>query len=334
VGWAGARPTALVIGWSLCGHRTHLQRHLDPRAREPELVASTWDLFEAFDKANSVDAESKDQGLGRIVQCCSALTAKYYPAGTSTSDKITLLGSLAKDTGVRPLADTDVLFRMPPLTYSRFNDYTGNGQSALLQEVREALRSKYPRTNIRGDGPVVVVDFSDLPAVEVVPGVLDSDGSNILYADAWVPVTRNGGDWEKADYGAELRALDSVDGPVDGQLRRLIRYMKGWRHHCDAGIKSIVLELMAIDFMKAWDKTQTSFIYDDWLVRDFLRYMVNNYTTTYSLPGSGKTIETSLGWYMEARESMKDATSACQYGPDNWLNQYYWRKVLGDDFGE
>ena len=33
--------------------------------------------------------------------------------GTKASESVTLLGSLAKDTGVRPLADADVLFRMP-----------------------------------------------------------------------------------------------------------------------------------------------------------------------------------------------------------------------------
>lgn len=295
-------------------------------------MATTYDLFQAFDKAIALDDESKERGIGRIVDCASALTAKYYP-DARTSDKITLIGSLAKNTSVRPLADADVLFRMPAGTWSRFDDYAGNGQSALLQEVRETLRSRYPRTDIRGDGPVVVVDFSDQPAVELVPGVLVSDGSTILYAEAWVPVTRGGGDWEKADYGAELRALDAADGPAKGQLRRLLRYMKIWRRHRNAWIKSIVLELMAIDFMKTWDKSQTSFTYDDWLVRDFLRYMVNNFTTTYYLPGSGKAIDTGVGWYTEALDSGKDAASACGSEASEWLYVYHWRKVFGDKFG-
>ncbi|MBE1551917.1 hypothetical protein GGC64_006004 [Mycobacterium sp. OAS707] len=247
------------------------------------------------------------------------------------TDTVTELGSLAKKTGIRPLADVDVLFRMPPGTYSRFNDYTGNGQSALLQEVREVLRQRYPRTEIRGDGPVVVVSFSDQPAVEVVPGVLVADGSNILYAEAWVPVTRDGGEWERADYGAELGALDAADGPLGGQLRRLIRYMKAWRRHCDTELKSIVLELMAVDFAKTWSDERSSFTFDDWLVRDFLRYMVNNYTTTYRLPGTAKTIETGYGWYIEALE---DAAEACRHDPDDVLYRHYWRKVLGDDFGK
>ncbi|WP_225952693.1 hypothetical protein [Mycobacterium sp. OAS707] len=288
-------------------------------------------MFRAFDKAIAVDEESVDRGIGRIVECARAMNAKYYSEGTSVTDTVTELGSLAKKTGIRPLADVDVLFRMPPGTYSRFNDYTGNGQSALLQEVREVLRQRYPRTEIRGDGPVVVVSFSDQPAVEVVPGVLVADGSNILYAEAWVPVTRDGGEWERADYGAELGALDAADGPLGGQLRRLIRYMKAWRRHCDTELKSIVLELMAVDFAKTWSDERSSFTFDDWLVRDFLRYMVNNYTTTYRLPGTAKTIETGYGWYIEALE---DAAEACRHDPDDVLYRHYWRKVLGDDFGK
>jgi hypothetical protein len=296
-------------------------------------MATTADLFRAFNTKITLDESDRDRGLQRIIACTAALTEKYYPAGTAPSDKVTLIGSLGKDTGTNPIADADVMFHMPAGTWNRFTNYAGNGQSALLQEVRDVLTKRYPSTKIRGDGPVVVVSFTTAPTVEIVPTAFVSDNANILYASGEVPVTRDGGQWEFVDYGAQLNALNNADGPVDGQLRRLIRYMKAWRKCSYATLKSIVLELMAIDFMKTWDRSQTSATYDDWLVRDFLRYMIDHYTYTYPIPGTTRSIGTGVGWFLDAQESVKDADAACRYQPDNSMYLYYWRKVLGNDFG-
>jgi hypothetical protein len=296
-------------------------------------VVTTSALFGAFHSKIALRRESEERGLLRIVECGDKLRKKYFPQSEKTAEHITILGSLAKDTGVEPLLDADALFRMPAGTYSRFNDYAGNGQSALLQEVRNVLRDRYPRTNIRGDGPVVVVSFSDGPAVEIVPGVLLDDGSNILSARGMVPVTRDGGRWENADYGAEWQTISSLDRSVDGQLRRLIQYMKAWRQRQDASLKSIVLELMAADFITGWDKSRTSMTFDDWLVRDFLKYMVEHYYNTYRMPGTGKEIDTGVGWLVQAQKSAQSAANACRHESDSVLYRLYWQEVFGSAFG-
>ncbi|OBJ08635.1 hypothetical protein A5624_19925 [Mycobacterium sp. 1482292.6] len=296
-------------------------------------LVSTYSLFSSFHSRISLKEESQQQGLYRVIQCGEALRRRYFPDSENVSDHITLLGSLVKDTGIEPLLDADVLFRMPAGTYSRFDNYAGNGQSALLQEVRDALQTRYPRTVIRGDGPVVVVSFSEPPAIEVVPAVLLSEGSNIVSARGFVPVTREGGRWEHEDYGAEWTTLNSLDKSVNGQLRRLICYMKVWRRHTGALMKSIVLEMMATAFMSGWDRSQTSYTYDDWLVRDFLKYMVDHYTTTYYTPGTGKAIDTGVGWYVDATNSAEAAANACLHLADDLLYRYYWREVFGSEFG-
>lgn len=294
---------------------------------------STYALFSSFHQRISLKEASSDRGFSRIAECGEALRKKYFPDSDKVSNHITLLGSLSKDTGIEPLRDADVLFRMPAGTYSRFNDYSGNGQSALLQEVRTVLRGRYPKTDIRGDGPVVVVSFSDMPAVEIVPAVLLDEGSNILSANGFVPVTRDGGSWEAANYGAEWSAINTLDGSVDGQLRRLIQYMKAWREKQYASLKSIVIELMTTEFMRQWDKSRTSYTFDDWLVRDFLQYMIDNYYTKYFMPGTGKEIDTGVGWITQAKASAVSASNACRQESDSVLYRLYWREVFGNDFG-
>lgn len=295
-------------------------------------MPTTTELFSRFDRRITVGETEKDAALGRAFDCANALKNAYSP-DKKVSDVVTLLGSFAKNTGRTPLADVDVLFHMPAGTYGRFEAYTGNGQSALLQEVRDVLRKRYPGTDIRGDGPVVVVAFTSGANVEVVPGVLFSEDPDILHAACKVPVTRDGGSWESSDYGAEYDALWRVDQPRKGQVARLIRYMKAWRAAHGVTFKSFVIELMAVDFAKNWPTSQSDYLYDDWLVRDFLKYAVEHYYSTYRMPGTGKQIDTGYGWYETAKKSHESARLACVFGSDSTLYLTYWRQVFGSGFG-
>lgn len=221
---------------------------------------------------------------------------------------------------------------MPVGTYTRFNEYAGNGQSALLQEVRGVLATRYPRTKIRGDGPVVVVDFAAGPSVEIVPGVLFSDGADNFHADCKVPITRGGGLWESSDYGIEYDNMATLQAATNGQYTRLIRYIKAWRRTWGITLKSMVLELMAAEFMYTWDRSRTGYVYDDWLVRDFFGHMVANYHSTYALP-TGRRIGTGVGWIDQAKQSSSDASSACNFGDSSSYYLIYWRSVFGNGFG-
>lgn len=247
---------------------------------------------------------------------------------------MTFIGSLPKNTALQPLADVDLVFALPVGTYQRIDAIAGNGQSSLLQEVRRVLQRRFPRTDIRGDGPVVVVEFSSGASVEVVPAVAVSDRS-VVRARCLVPVTRNGGSWEFADYGAQYDAVAQCDAQREGQYSRLIVYLKVWRRTKSALLKSVVIELMALDFFKTWDpeRKKTSHVYDDWLVRDFLGYMVDHQDQAYALPSSSKSLPTGYGWRNDAKESFDDAVRACLFGDDTSAYVANWRKVLGSGFG-
>lgn len=290
----------------------------------------TIELFQAFDSRITATRDEWRAAVGRLLECGNALTAHYYPR--SSGDHLTIIGSAAKGTAVKPMGDADGVFHMPSGTYHRFDDYAGNGQSALLQEVRGVLAKRYPRTAIRGDGPVVVVEFSTGPNAEIVPGVLISDGADDFHVSCHVPVTRDGGSWQSAQYGAEYENATRLDVATRGQYTRLVRYMKSWRVAQKVTFKSVVIELMAAEFMRRWSPDRHGYVYDDWLVRDFLGYMAENYHSTYMLP-TGKRIGTGVGWYEAAKSCRSVATLACDAGEASALYVLYWRKVLGHGFG-
>jgi tRNA nucleotidyltransferase (CCA-adding enzyme) len=100
---------------------------------------------------------------------------RYYYNSSSSTDNSFLIGSWAKHTRIRPPRDIDLVFVLPDDVYLRYENRVGNKQSQLLQEVRDVLRASYPRTDIRGDGPVVGVGFGSFD-VEVVPSFKLSSG--------------------------------------------------------------------------------------------------------------------------------------------------------------
>lgn len=291
---------------------------------------NTIDLFERLDERITASTDELNVAVRRVIDCAATLTAHYYPE--TGGRHLTVIGSVAKATSTSPMADADAVYHMPLGTYDRFDAYAHNGQSALLQEVRGVLARRFPRTTVRGDGPVVVVQFTSGPNAEIVPAVLVSDPADLVHVSCWVPVTRDGGSWEPADYGAEYERMTRLDADTGGQSSRLIRYMKAWRSNQTVDFKSVLIELMVADFMKTWPIDRSSHVFDDWLTRDFLAYAVNHQEATYTLP-SGKCISAGEDWPVMAYFSHQDAASACKHSDGSPMYVAYWRRVFGDDFG-
>ena len=82
---------------------------------------------------------------------------------------------------------------LPESYYNQFNSVYGNGQSRLLQAVRQAILVPYPRSEVRADGQVVKINFSDGMFFEILPAFKNWDGS-YRYPD-----TNMGGNWRSTN---------------------------------------------------------------------------------------------------------------------------------------
>ena len=90
---------------------------------------------------------------------------------------------------------------LPESYYNQFNSVYGNGQSRLLQVVRQAILVRYPRSEVRADGQVVKINFSDGMFFEILPAFKNWDGS-YRYPD-----TNMGGNWRSTNPKAEQDAM-------------------------------------------------------------------------------------------------------------------------------
>jgi len=90
---------------------------------------------------------------------------------TSDSAHSLYVGSYGRNTAISGFSDFDLIFQLPYSVYKQYNDYAGNGQSALLQAVKTSIERTYSTTNIRADGQVIQVPFNDGITFEVVPRI-------------------------------------------------------------------------------------------------------------------------------------------------------------------
>lgn len=254
---------------------------------------------------------------------CKCLNQHYYGINSATDNSI-LIGSWGKGTEVRPPRDIDLYFVLPVAVYNRFNAYTGNKQSALLQEVKTVLQKTFSTTSMRGDGQVVLVGFSTFD-VEVVPAILLTDGRY------WICDTHDGGSYTVSNPSAELAYITTENVNHNSNLIPLIKMLKAWQSHCSVPIKSFQLELIAAEFLKQSPWSMKGALYYDWLLRDFFAYLYGKANTTIYVPSTYEPIFLGNAWLSRIETAYRRANKACNYEYFDLVEEAgnEWQKIFG-----
>lgn len=279
--------------------------------------------FKQFDANLKLTA---DQILDGTTKYCGVTRClnDHYTNEISETNNSTLVGSWGKHTRMRPPRDVDLMYILPAETYHRFEQYSGNKQSALLQEVKGALQKTYPSTAMRADGQVVIVRFNSIN-VEIVPAFALNSGKY------WICDTNNGGRYKEFDATAEIKNMDDANRDTNGNARLLTKYMKAWQAECSVPIKSFWLELLSIDFLSSWTYKASSMFYHDWMSRDFLRYLCGKRNSYIVVPGTYEIIGLGDEWFSRAETAHDRSVKAEQYEYRDEIVAAgeEWQKIFG-----
>lgn len=258
--------------------------------------------------------------IKNIIKCLN----KHYRGIDSDSEYHMLGGSWGKLTHVRPPRDIDLIYFLPVEIYTRYAERTGNIQSQLLQEVKDVLASTFSQTAMRADGQVVMVGFNSY-MVEVVPAFRLQNGQ------AWICDSNQSGRYKTIDPVAEIRRFDVADKKCNSNSRDLVRMLKTWQAFCNVPIPSFILECLVLEFLGHWPYAGRSPFYYDWIVLDFLRYMLTRVNGHIIMPGSGEVMLVGNEWESRARSAIKAAEEACEYERQNYdyLAAEKWQKIFG-----
>jgi hypothetical protein len=289
------------------------------------------DRFKTFQDNLALTPNQVNDGITKYKNIVGYLNKAYWGIASDTENAF-LIGSWAKGTCIRPPRDVDLYFVLPPTVYGRFQTYSSNinKQSALLQEVKGKLQAlpSYWNSDIKGDGPVVLADFTSY-SVEIVPAfLLNYDDRSFYVCD-----TKNGGKYMMVKPLHEVDAIDEADARSNCNVRRLIRMLKCWQSYCSVPIKSFYLELLVIDFLDQWEYKSQSFFFYDWMCRDFFEWMITKVNSFVFAPGTWEVKWLGDAWKSRAESAYGRALKACDYERRNdMLNAGdEWQKIFGID---
>lgn len=83
------------------------------------------------------------QNTGTISSRYQAITRRlntdFWNTTSETSHSL-YVGSYGRNTAIDGISDIDMVFELPSELYRQYDGYTGNGQSSLLQAVRNSIQ--------------------------------------------------------------------------------------------------------------------------------------------------------------------------------------------------
>ncbi len=239
------------------------------------------------------------------------------------------VGSYGRGTSIYT-SDIDIIVELPWSEYSKYDNYSGNGQSYLLQIVKLSLKSTYSTSEISADGQVIDIWFSDGIQFEVVPAFKYSDDSGYCYAD-----TNNGGSWKSMDPKSEIYCFNGRNISTNHNLKRLCRMIRAWNSTNNVCMSGILIDTIAYRFMTNYEYADKSYSYYDWMSRDFFKYIYDNADQEYWLkPGSNERVYKKYSFKNDA----KKAFDICLEAIEDYLKGYSyswhenWRKIYGNKF--
>ena len=213
------------------------------------------------------------------------LNTDFWETDSDTSHSL-YVGSYGRNTAIHGTSDVDMIFQLPYSVYKQYDDYNGNGQSALLQAVRTSVKKTYSVTNIGAAGQVILVPFDEGITFELVPGFVNDDDSYTY------PDSNTGGSWKTTNPKPEIEEIRTRNSTCNNNLVPLCRMMRSWKEKWNVPLGGLLIDTLAYQFIIDWTYRDKSYLYYDYMSRDFFAYMANQSADQdyWKAPGSGQWV--------------------------------------------
>jgi len=259
------------------------------------------------------------------------LNSDYWTTTSDTAHSL-YVGSYGRNTAIQGISDLDMIFQLPYSVYEQYNNYSGNGQSALLNAVKTSIEKTYSTTSIRADGQVILVPFNDGITFEVVPAFINKDDS-FTYPDS-----NNGGRWRTTNPKPEIEAIRSRNAVCNGNLILLCRMMRSWKNKWNVPIGGLLIDTLAYQFIESYTYRDKSYLYYDFFCRDFFKWMAEQDENQeyWKAPGSGQYVYGKGLFQYKANRCYNISLEAIAHETaspkQEWSAKQKWRDIFGNSF--
>lgn len=240
-------------------------------------------LFRKFRSSIRLDDDYLNTLRNRREIIVRAVNRKFR--SRDTSDHSIYVGSHGRNTANK-YSDIDLAVILPEQEYDRFTSYSSNGQSTLLQVVKGAILDSYPTTDVKGDGQIVSVKFSDGMTFEVLPAFETGCFNKSLY----YPDTHSGGEWEITDPRSEQKAISDLNSRCGDKLYDLCRTVRAWNRKNAAIMSGYAIDATVCEFFRCNSSIWTVLDYP-YLFSAYLHFLDDNWLkTSWSMIGSNESV--------------------------------------------
>lgn len=287
---------------------------------------SVADDFKAFRNNYLIPQATVSSISQRYRRITKQLNKDFWTTESETAHSL-YVGSYGRDSAAKGVSDLDVAFQLPYEVYKKYDAYQSNGQSALLQAVKTSIAKTYSSTYMGGDGQVVAINFTDDIRFEILPYFLNTDGS-FTFSD-----TNGGGSWKTCNPRAEMTAYAARNTSSNGNLKAICRMARIWKSQNNVPISGMLIDTLAYNFIESWEHKDKSYLYHDFLVRDFMYYLsVRDKTQNHwRAPGSQSYVWKGGNFQTPAATAYGNAVKAITntVNSQNWAAREAWRAIFG-----
>ena len=288
------------------------------------------DWFSTF--CGNIQVQNGDGISRRYKAITKRLNADFWGTSSDTAHSL-YVGSYGRHTAIHGTSDVDMIFQLPYAIYEQYNAYSSNGQSALLQAVRTSVKTTYSVTDIGADGQVLLIPFNDGITFELVPGFLNNAGSYTY------PDSNNGGRWKATNPKPEIEAIRTRNKMCNNNLVPLCRMMRSWKKQWNVPLGGLLIDTLAYQFIADWKYRDKSYLYYDYMSRDFFAYMAGQRTDQeyWKAAGSGQRLYGGRGQFQyKAKRCYNIALQAIAHEAEEpkqeWSAKRRWREIFGTAF--
>ncbi|EGQ9105691.1 hypothetical protein VCSRO209_0331 [Vibrio cholerae] len=258
---------------------------------------------------------SKAEIIGNRYDRITKALNKQFRNSLSKKDNTLQVGSYGRYTGIKGISDLDMLYIMPDSKWTTYEKDPGQ----LLKDTKNAILATFPRTKVKVDTLVVVVQYNNFK-VEVQPVFKEEDGS-FKY-----PYTGGGKPWRITKPEDEMNAMKEVNKAKNKNLRPLCKMARAWKNKHGVAMGGLLIDTLAHNFLNGtsiYDNKGPSH-YDE-MCRDFFKYLSElPKQDRWNALGSNQHVKAKKNFQRAAKKAYELCVEAIK---DN--NNEKWRKVFG-----
>ncbi|EGR0264513.1 nucleotidyltransferase [Vibrio vulnificus] len=276
------------------------------------------EMFRDF--LQNLKIDNSDKISNRYDEITVSLNKKFRDTESKKANSLQV-GSYGRWTAIKGISDLDMLYIMPK---GKWDYYKDGKQSQLLSDVRDAIKARYPTTDVRVDRLVVTVTYTNFH-IEVQP-VFEQDDGSFKYPD-----TYNGGSWKITKPREEIAAMTEFSREKNNNLRNLCRMARAWKNKHGVGMGGLLIDTLAHNFLKSTDYyDDKGFLYYDYMSRDFFEYLSKlPKQDRFAALGSGQHVKVKKQFQRKAKKAYELCLKAIDAGD---ASHEKWKKVYGRPF--